>query len=101
MPLHPETCAHCSGALALTQHAFETKLPPPEAIRNALLLGVVVGELGPVLETLTCEECKALLEATREKLLTPSEKNAEPQARRHGSGPLPRDPRDPAQQTGK
>lgn len=70
MPLHPETCAHCSGALALTQQAFETKLPPPEAIRGALLLGVAVGELG--LEAPTCEECDAQIAALREKFATPT-----------------------------
>jgi hypothetical protein len=71
MPLHPETCAHCAVALTLTQQAFETKLPPPEAIRGALLLGVVVGGLS--LDAPLCEECRTLITASREKLEAPPE----------------------------
>lgn len=64
MPFQPETCAHCACTMSLTQHAFETKAPPPEAIRMALLLGFANGEqhISPPM----CDECHAQLTAHRD-----------------------------------
>jgi hypothetical protein len=61
MPLHPDTCSHCNLALTLTQRAFQVQRPPPEAIREALLLGVGMGSIGAT-EAEACEECRSYLE---------------------------------------
>jgi hypothetical protein len=76
MPFQPETCAHCACTLTLTQHSFETKLSPPETVRQALLLGFAYGEqhISPPM----CDECHAQLEAHREASRGPSQ--IQPQA---------------------
>lgn len=53
----------------MTQQAFEMKAPPPEAIRAALLLGLVVGENAAEenVEMPTCEECKSQMDKLRER----------------------------------
>lgn len=63
MPLHPETCAHCSSTMALLHQSFEAKERPPEAMRGALLFGIAIGDEAK--SAPTCEECRAQLEAIR------------------------------------
>jgi hypothetical protein len=63
MSLQPDTCAYCASTMTMTQQAFEKKLPPPEAIRNGLLLGVVLGEHGG--ENPACDYCREFLESVR------------------------------------
>ena len=69
--------------MAMTHQAFETKVPPPEAIRAALLLGIVVGELDSSVPT--CESCRLQLEQLRGMM------------KQQLPAPAPREPR-PAQQ---
>lgn len=42
----------------MTAQAFENRIPPPEAIRGALLLGVVVGQRDDLEELPACTDCK-------------------------------------------
>lgn len=63
MSLEPETCAYCASTMTMTQQAFEKKLIPPEAIRNGLLLGVILGEHGG--ENPACDYCRGYLESVR------------------------------------
>lgn len=75
MPLHPETCPHCGLALTLTRRAFDLARPPPEAIREALLIGIGMGEIGAG-DTPSCDECRTYIEAIRvehERILARSE----------------------------
>jgi len=69
--------------MAMTQQAFEMKAPPPEAIRAALLLGLVVGENAAEenVEMPTCEECKSQMEKLRERFFgsPPEDEGSEPQ----------------------
>lgn len=90
MPLHPETCAHCSSAMAMTQQAFEMKAPPPDAIRAALLLGIVVGENAALenVEMPMCEECETQIGKLRKQFF--GEPESEPKAA---------EPQEPAPQT--
>jgi len=94
MPLHPETCAHCSSAMAMTQQAFEMKAPPPEAIRAALLLGLIVGENAAEeeVEMPMCEECETQLDKLRKQLFGAPPPDA-------GSEPGAAEPQEPAPQT--
>src|SRR5271154_880212 len=71
MPFQPETCAHCACTFLLTQHAFEAKMPPPEAVRQALLLGFAYGEqhINPPI----CDECRTQLDAHRSASHGPSQ----------------------------
>jgi hypothetical protein len=54
----------------MTQQAFETKAPPPEAIRAALLLGLVVGSSAEfeAEDMPVCEECGAQIDKLRAQL---------------------------------
>jgi hypothetical protein len=83
MPLHPETCAHCSSAIAMTQQAFEMKAPPPDAIRAALLLGIVVGENAALenVEMPMCNECGTQIEKLRRQFFgtSPPDTSEEPE----------------------
>jgi hypothetical protein len=64
MALHPETCSHCALAVTLTQRAYDAQRQPPEAIKEALLLGIGMGEIGAG-DAPTCEECRMYIEALR------------------------------------
>jgi len=61
MPLHPDICSHCALAMTLTQRAYQVQRPPPEAIKEALLLGIGMGEIGAAATPEVCEECRSYL----------------------------------------
>jgi|SRR5208337_4052241 len=88
MPFQPETCAHCACTLTLTQHAFETKASPPDAIRQALLLGFAQGEqhLSPPM----CDECHEQLEGHRGASRGPSQIQPQVQPQVAPLSPKPR-----------
>lgn len=77
--------------MAMTQQAFDMKAPPPEAIRAALLLGLVVGENAAQenVEMPTCEECKSQMNKLRTQFFGPPDEEAE----------VPAEPQEPAPQT--
>jgi ABC-type amino acid transport system permease subunit len=79
-------CAHCNGALHLTQQARDQRLPPHEAVRTALLTGVVVGATG-LSDAHACEDCRAALDAIHQSI----------QAAAQLLGPGPAPARRPAQ----
>jgi len=79
--------------MAMTQQAFEMKAPPPDAIRAALLLGIVVGENAALenVEMPMCDECGTQIDKLRRQFFgaPPDEEAAEPAP----------EPQEPAPQT--
>jgi hypothetical protein len=61
----------------MTAQAFETRIPPPEAIRGALLLGIVVGQRDDIDDLPTCPACKKQLEQLRDMVFGALEATAE------------------------
>lgn len=80
--------------MAMTHQAFEMKAPPPEAIRAALLLGLVVGENAAEdnVEMPTCEECKSQMDKLRKQFFGTPDEEA-------GAAPQEPEPQEPAPQT--
>jgi hypothetical protein len=94
MPLHPETCAHCSTVVIMTRQVMEAKTPPPDAIRSALLLGIVVGRQAAIEDASLpmCGECETAIGELHEQFFgePPDGEGAEPE---------PAEPQEPAPQT--
>ena len=61
----------------MTAQAFEHRIPPPEAIRGALLLGVVVGQRDDLGELPVCDDCKKHLAQLHEMVFGAVEATAE------------------------
>ena len=71
----------------MTQESFQKKLPPPDAIRGALLLGIVVGQRSDIVVP-ACEECRAQIKHLSSTVFGP------PPARpTHRVGEVPESPR--------
>lgn len=74
----PQTCAHCASAFAMTQEAFEKRIPPPDVVRGALLLGIAVGSSdmarGP--DVRECAECRTQIENIRKSIAMAAQQTA-------------------------
>jgi hypothetical protein len=55
-------CPHCNGAKHLTDQALGRRMPPEEAIRTALLTGIVV-ERSKLGDAPACEACQRAIDA--------------------------------------
>jgi hypothetical protein len=64
----PDTCAHCRGALHLATDAVSRRIPPPDAMRGAMLFGIAVGEAHLDIKDV-CTECREQIEHIKETIL--------------------------------
>lgn len=94
----PQTCAHCASAYAMTQEAFEKRIPPPDVVRGALLLGIAVGssDMGRGPDVRECAECRTQIENIRKSITMAAQQAAAQQP----SAPQTRAQPQPAQQPG-
>jgi len=53
----------------MTREAFNKKIPPPEVVRGALLLGIAVGQSG-MEEVNECPECRAQIDNIKNSIKT-------------------------------
>lgn len=60
-----QNCAHCNGAQHCYQQAMSQRLPPYEAIRTALLTGIVVGTTD-LADAPACEACQQAIDTIKE-----------------------------------
>ena len=60
-----QNCAHCNGAQHCYQQAMSQRMPPLEAIRTALLTGIVVGTTD-LADAPACEACQQAIETIKE-----------------------------------
>jgi hypothetical protein len=81
-------CAHCNGAQHCYQQAMSQRLPPYEAIRTALLTGVVVGSTD-LADAPSCDECARALETIREGIERGAEMLGDRVQSRHASPERP------------
>lgn len=58
-------CAHCNAAQHCYQQAMSQRLPPYEAIRTALLTGIVVGTTD-LADAPACEACQRAIDTIKE-----------------------------------
>lgn len=61
-----EPCAHCASAYSMAVQARENRIQAPEALRAALLLGIVIGLRDDLEEMEACADCKAHIEQMKE-----------------------------------
>jgi hypothetical protein len=65
---NPDTCAHCRGALHLASDAISRRVPPPDALRGAMLFGIAVGEAHLDVKDV-CDECREQIEHIKKTIL--------------------------------
>ena len=96
----PQTCAHCASAYAMTQEAFEKRIPPPEVVRGALLLGIAVGssDMGRGPDVRECAECRTQIENIRKSIAMAAQQTAAQQQRSQPQQPPQQQPQQPQQQ---
>ena len=86
----PQTCAHCASAFAMTQEAFEKRIPPPDVVRGALLLGIAVGSSGmsgP--DVRECAECRQQIDTIRKSIAMAAEQQVASAPQRAPGAPQP------------
>jgi hypothetical protein len=79
----------------MTQEAFEKRIPPPEVVRGALLLGIAVGssDMGRGPDVRECAECRTQIENIRKSIAMAAQQTAAQQQQRS----QPQQPHQPSQ----